>query len=97
MPARNTAQKLTLFDRLSHLTYAKACRVLGSDAKALLTRGGAIAIDLDSQVKLTAEQLQVQLGAVSVTIELGAGPVGLVALCDGCAAGSKLGAGLEAG
>ncbi len=82
MPARSNTQKLTLFDRLSHLTYAKACRVVGSDAKTLLARGGAIAIDLDSQVKLRAEWLQVQLGAVSVRIELGAGPVGLVARCD---------------
>ena len=80
MPARRNAQNLTLFDRLSYLTYAKACRVMGSEAKMLLARGGVIAIDLDSQVKLTADWFQVNLGAVTVRIELGAGPVGLVAL-----------------
>jgi hypothetical protein len=36
------AEELTLHDRLSHLTYAQACRLLGPRAKELLRAGGAL-------------------------------------------------------
>ena len=88
MPARAQSE-LTLFDRLSHLTYAKACRLLGASAKQLLARGGAYEIDIDAQVRLSPDRLEVVLGPTSVSLELGPGALGLVSRCSQCEARSQ--------
>lgn len=54
MMTTRPAEELTLHDRLSHLTYAQACRLLGPRAKELLRAGGALEIRLDEQCGSTA-------------------------------------------
>jgi superfamily II DNA or RNA helicase len=51
--------RLTLHDRLSRLTPAQAQKLLGPDGVRLLAKGGAIDIDLATQVFLTADSLRV--------------------------------------
>jgi hypothetical protein len=88
MPARARCE-LTLFDRLSHLTHAKACRLLGASAKELLARGGAYEIDIDAQVRLLPDRLEVMLGATCASLELGPGALGLASCCIQCEARSQ--------
>lgn len=88
MPDHAT-HSLTLFDRLSHLTYAKACRLLGANAKDLLIRGGAYEIDIDAQVRLLPDRLEVTLGPARVSLELGPGTLGLASRCSQCEARSR--------
>ena len=79
------AEKLTLHDRLSHLTYAQACRLLGPRAKELLRAGGALEIRLDEQVRLDANRFALELPDARVTIELAAGSqLGLAWRCSAC-------------
>ncbi len=82
-----SAHKLKLFDRLSHLTYAQVCRLLGPGAKNLLARGGSLEVDLDTQVELTADWLTVNLATGAVTVELAESGAALVASCEGCSDG----------
>ena len=49
---RNPKNDLTLWDKLSRLTYHQACKLLGENGEALIRAGGAWEIDLDEQVKL---------------------------------------------
>ncbi len=77
-----TSGRITLFDRLSHLTYAQACRLLGPNAKELLARGGSLEIDVDTQIARTAERLSLDLGAARVSLELDGDIDALVATCD---------------
>ena len=51
MTTKNGAD-LTLYDKLSRLTYTQAARLLGPDAIRLLTEGGGRDIDIDEQVDL---------------------------------------------
>jgi len=60
MPTKPTDQ-LTLTDRLSRLTYAQACRLLGADAPALLRAGGAIEIMLEEQVRIEGDRFLLEL------------------------------------
>ena len=64
---------LTLADRLSHLTYAQACRILGPHAKELLRAGGMCEILLGEQIRLDAERFVLELPDACVSIELAAG------------------------
>ena len=43
---------LTLKDILSHLTYVKACKLLGPQGEKLIWAGGKYDIDLTDQVRL---------------------------------------------
>lgn len=52
---------LTLKDRLSRLTFAQACRLLGPDGSKFITRGGRFEIDIDSQVRLTDSHFTLEL------------------------------------
>ncbi len=70
--------RLTLQDRLSRLTPVQAQKLLGPDGAALLAKGGAIDIDIATQVYLTADALRVTFAdadtpaaAVSVTLDDG--------------------------
>ena len=81
------AEELTLADRLSHLTYAQACRILGPRAKDLLRAGGICEIDVDEQVRLDAERFVLELPDARVSIELEGGErVGLACHCSTCTA-----------
>lgn len=51
MTTKNSAA-LTLYDRLSRLTFAQAARFLGPGGSKLLMEGGKHDIDIDAQVEL---------------------------------------------
>ncbi len=70
--------ELTLKDRLSRLTFAQACKLLGEEGRRLLRAGGAYAIDVGEQVILTNELFCLKLppeppdydAPITVTIRL---------------------------
>jgi ERCC4-related helicase len=51
MVTRKRSQ-LTLYDKLSRLTFDQACRLIGEDGKRLITAGAKFDIDLQRQVRL---------------------------------------------
>jgi len=56
------SQNLSLKDRLSHLDYNRAVRLLGPEAKQLIRRGGLFRdIDFTSDVRLTGDRFQLTL------------------------------------
>ncbi len=67
---RKSADELGLGDRLSHLTYAQACKLLAPHGKDLLTAGGAIEVDVDAQVELARDRFVLTLFDAKVTIGL---------------------------
>ena len=69
MERRNTAKReLTLTDRLSRLSYPQACKLLGSDGRGLIQRGGAWEIDIDEHVYLRGDLFRLSLDDAVVTI-----------------------------
>lgn len=79
------AAELTLADRLSQLTHAQACRLLGAEAPALLRAGGAFEIELDEQVCIDGDRFSLEVGGARVVIELaGTGRLGLAWRCSAC-------------
>ena len=77
--------ELTLSDRLSHLSFAQACRLLGSRGAELLRAGGAREIDLDAQARLDPDRFTLELGDARVVIALaGEKRVGLGWRCSAC-------------
>ncbi|MFH1833379.1 MAG: SNF2-related protein, partial [bacterium] len=65
-----TRDDLTLHDRLSRLTYAQACKLLGEEGKRLIQGGGLYDIDIDEQVRMDGEVFRVTLSESVVTIGL---------------------------
>ncbi|MEJ2038737.1 MAG: hypothetical protein P8X55_07360 [Desulfosarcinaceae bacterium] len=61
---------VTLRDKLSHLSFTQACKLLGSQGKALIMRGGQWEIDLFEQVSLSDEKFQLFLDQANVEISL---------------------------
>jgi SNF2 family DNA or RNA helicase len=61
---------LTLKDRLSHLTYTQACKLLGPDGKKLLLHGGKYEINIDEQVTFDNRTLKVDLDEAIAFISL---------------------------
>ncbi|MGD9159831.1 MAG: DEAD/DEAH box helicase [Desulfobacteraceae bacterium] len=61
---------LTLKDRLSHLTYNQACKLLGPEGKKLLRRGGEYEISIDDHVVLNKNTFKLDLGDIIVSISL---------------------------
>jgi len=59
---------ITLKDRLSHLTYREACKLLGPEGDKLIRQGGKYPIDIDEQVKWGNNILKLNLGEAIVTI-----------------------------
>ncbi|MDR0327246.1 MAG: hypothetical protein LBI05_03010 [Planctomycetaceae bacterium] len=52
-PATKRTERLTLYDRLSHLTYKQACDILGSDGSHLLRRSFALdSLDVTNDIFL---------------------------------------------
>lgn len=54
-----TNLELTLWDRLSRLTYPSACKLLGEHAARLIRAGGMLEINVDEQVRLEPDELRV--------------------------------------
>ena len=52
----------TLKDRLSHLSFAQACKLLGPQGKALILEGGKFDINLPDQVTLDEDHFRLTLG-----------------------------------
>ena len=63
----------TLHDRLSHLSFAQACKLLGPQGKSLIMEGGKFDINLADQVYLDKNRFRLTLGNVRVDIALNSG------------------------
>ncbi len=63
--AVKSSSALTLKDRLSRLTHARAAHLLGPRGGSWLAKGGALEIDLDAQVTLGAERLRIEFPAAA--------------------------------
>jgi superfamily II DNA or RNA helicase len=61
MTTVKASHKLTLRDRLSRLTFAQACKLLGPFGRKLITAGGAWPIVLDEQVYLGDDLFRLSL------------------------------------
>ena len=60
----------TLKDKLSHLSFAQACRLLGPQGKELIMAGGRFEIDLYAQVRFNQRRFALDLGAAKVALRL---------------------------
>ena len=75
----------TLKDRLSHLSFVQASKLLGPEGKALIMEGGKYDIDLYSQVTLAEDRFCLHLNQATVHISLDpAQPKRLHIHCDAC-------------
>ena len=84
MTTKNGAD-LTLYDKLSRLTYTQAARLLGPDAIRLLTEGGGRDIDIDEQVDLGQHAFRLAIGDSAVTLSLDPATRGRLRWqCDTC-------------
>ena len=61
---------ISLKDRLSHLTYKEACRLLGSEGEQLIRTGGKYDIEINENVILEDDLFRVNLEEAVVTITL---------------------------
>jgi len=76
---------ITLKDKLSHLSYHQACKLLGAQGKQLIMAGGKYDIDLFGQVTLTSQRFHLDLAEVSVEITLDPmSPQRLKIRCSAC-------------
>ncbi len=75
---------ITLKDKLSHLSYNQACKLLGAQGKQLITAGGKYDIDLFELVTFNAERFRLDLGDARVEIALD--PMKPKRLSIGCSA-----------
>ena len=75
----------TLKDKLSHLTFLQACKLLGPEGKTLIMAGGQFDIDLFDQVTLTDERFCLRLEETTVELSLDpAKPKRIRMHCDIC-------------
>jgi len=80
----------TLKDKLSHLSYLQACKLLGRNGNQLIVEGGKWDIDLFEQVHLDNEQFRLKLGETMVEITLNpANPRRLKLECNRCSGPCK--------
>ena len=61
---------MNLKDRLSHLNYQEARKLLGPGGDRLIRQGGRYEIDIAAQVELDANRFLVRLNGSEVTIRL---------------------------
>jgi hypothetical protein len=61
---------ITLKDRLSHLTYREASKLLGPEGERLIRQGGKYPIDIDEQVTWERDLFRLNLGDAIVTFSL---------------------------
>lgn len=64
---------ITLKDKLSHLTYLQACRLMGPQGKQLITEGGKYDVDLFTQVSLSNNNFSLKVDGARVDISLDPG------------------------
>ncbi|MDD4889937.1 MAG: SNF2-related protein [Phycisphaerae bacterium] len=64
------ATELTLKDRLSRLTYLRACTLLGPEGAKLIREGGMREIDLDQSIRLSDEAFTLTLPDAVATIAI---------------------------
>jgi len=70
MSKTKKSRDLTLKDKLSRLTFAQACKLLGEDGAALIRQGGKFEIDVDEHVLIEEEFFRLRLGEATVMIVL---------------------------
>jgi superfamily II DNA or RNA helicase len=61
---------ITLKNRLSHLTYREACKLLGPEGERLIRQGGKYDFDISDQVTWGDDLFRLNLGEVMVTLSL---------------------------
>ncbi len=61
---------INLKDKLSHLTYRQACKLLGPEGEKLIRKGGKFDINIEDQVILNRDVFTLDLGEAVVTIRL---------------------------
>jgi hypothetical protein len=61
---------INLRDKLSHLTYRRACKLLGPEGERLIRTGGKYEIDISEHVTLKSDLFSLNLGEAVVTISL---------------------------
>ena len=61
---------ITLKDKLSHLSYIEACKLLGAQGKQLIMAGGKYDIDLFERVTFNSKRFRLDLGDAKVEIAL---------------------------
>lgn len=61
---------IRLKDKLSHLTYSQACKLLGPEGGRLIRTGGRYEIDISEQVILTNDMFRLNLREAVVTVTL---------------------------
>lgn len=66
------SSELTLFDRLSRLSFNSAAKLLGPEGSQLITAGGKYDIDTFTQVQLDRDRFRLTLGGSVVTLSLNA-------------------------
>lgn len=66
------SSELTLFDRLSRLSFNSAAKLLGAEGNRLITAGGKYDIDIFTQVQLDRDRFRLTLGGPVVTLSLNA-------------------------
>lgn len=75
----------TIKDRLAHLSFRRACQLLGPEGETLLRRGGKHDIDIDLQVNWRDDLLRVLIGRSVVEIKAEGEQQGLRLRCSTCA------------
>jgi len=60
----------TFKDKLSHLSFAQACKLLGPQGRELIMAGGRFEIDLYAQVRFNQRRFSMDLGAAKVALRL---------------------------
>ena len=67
-----TSAELTLFDRLSQLTFVRAVKLLGARGSQLIAEGGKYDIDITTHVKFDRDRFRLALDGATVTLSLSA-------------------------
>ncbi len=67
---RKSISELTLKDKLSRLTFTRACNLLGHDGRNLIKEGAVYDIKEEAQVKINDERFSLQLHDAYVEIKL---------------------------
>ena len=67
---QGTKNMINLKDKLSHLTFRQACKLLGPQGDRLIRSGGKYDIDIYEQVVLQRDLFQLNLGEARVSIRL---------------------------
>ncbi len=61
---------ITLKDKLSHLSYQEACKLLGAKGKSLIIEGGKYDVDIYDQVTINDNYFELNLGEAVVGISM---------------------------